>query len=184
MTPAGLLRRWLDSWRSVPVDLRSPLPPEVARARLREGTSSRWSPGAFDGGRRVIGRVRDDGTVRLQAGSPMIRNSWRPAAHGVLEADGTGSRLLGVVRVPLVVLGFSAFWLAIAGAFFVIGFAATVVALLTGHVSDAGGPAAVMGGGAGFIVVGGGLIGVGLAAGRRGGAFLIEWLRERLQIEA
>jgi len=181
MSARELFRRWLDGWRGVPIDIRSPLSIDLARARLREGTTSRWSPSGLDGHRRVTGRVRDDGTVRLEAGSSTVRNSWRPAAHCVLEPYGSGCRLLGVLRAPLPVLAFSAVWLSLAGCFFLIGLAATVVTLATGHVREAGAPAALLGGSAGFVAAGGGIMGVGFAIGRRDGIFLIEWLTDQLE---
>jgi len=87
------------------------------------------------------------------------------------------------VRVPLPVRVFSVLWLGLAALFCLIGFAATVATLVTGHAREVGPPAAVLGAGAGFVVFGGALIGVALAAGRRDGAYLIKWLREQLQVE-
>lgn len=181
----GVIRRRLAAWRGVEIDLRSPLPVDVVRVRLQTGGTSRWSPSlalspGFDR-RRVVGRVRDDGRVRLVAANPMIRNSWRPVARGVLRADGTGCRLTGTLRAPWFVLIFCGIWLGFACAFAIIGFLATIVALVTGHAQEAGGPAAVAGGGLGFVAVGAGIMGFGFAMGRRDGEFLLGWLTEKMQ---
>jgi hypothetical protein len=180
----GVIGRWLSAWRGVKIDMHSPLPVDVVRTRLEAGGTPRWSPSSalsprFDR-RRVISRVRADDSVRLEAAIPMIRNSWRPVAHGVLRPEGTGCRLTATLRAPWFVLLFSGIWLSAAGAFAIVGVLATVVTLVTGHASEAGGPAAVAGGGIGFVVFGAALMGAGFAMGRRDGEFLLGWLAERL----
>jgi hypothetical protein len=179
----GVVGRWLSSWRGIPIDLHSPLPIDVARTRLQVGGSV-WSPALAltDGfsGRRVKGRVRGGHRVRLEAGFVGIRNSWRPVAHADLVAEGTGCRLTGTLRTPLAVLLFSGIWLGIAALVAVIGFLAAVVTVATGHAREVGAPAAVAGGGLGFVAVGASLMGAGFAMGRRDAEFLLGWLEAEL----
>ena len=176
---AGIVRQWLSGWRGVPIDLSSPLPLDVARSRLRAEVQSRWSPGGFDG-RRVVGRLRDDDTMRLEARAPMIRNSWRPVARCDLGPAGAGCRVTGTLRAPAAVLAFSAVWLTLACLAGLLGLLSLLAALATGHWHEAGGPAVVAAAAAGFVLAGSALIGVGFAFGRRDGDFLLTWLAELL----
>jgi hypothetical protein len=175
---------WRSGWRGVEIDIRSPLPISEARTRLRAAVKSRWDLSGFDG-RQVVGRVRDDDTVRLQARTAMVRNSWRPVARCGLRLDGLGCRLTGKLRAPVSVLVFSAVWLGLACVFALISLAAMLATLATGHWHDAGpATAAVAAVGIAFVVFGAGLINVGFAAGRKDGDFLLAWLAERLESTA
>jgi hypothetical protein len=172
----ALVRRWLGSWRAVHIEVVSPLPADVARARLRDAKQSRWS-GSAD--RQVVGRVSER-SIRLAGRNGMVSNSWRPIAHCDLYPHGRGCVLTGTLRVSRPVLIFSAVWLGIAAAVAVLSLGALLVALATGHAREAGGPAAGAGVGAGFVLIGATIMGVGFAAGRRDGEFLLAWLKETL----
>jgi hypothetical protein len=187
MTVGGFLRPTFGGWRGVEINMRSPLPVDVARERLRAGVAGRFRVTAtFDSaayeGRQIVGRIGDDGSVRLEAGSITVRNSWRPIAHGDLRRDGTGSRLSGTLRVPPLVRVFSVLWLGFACLFFVITAAATIVTLATGHTRDVGDPATILGIAVAMVVFGGGLVVGGSAFGRRDGDFLLVWLAEKLEV--
>ena len=103
---------WLRAWRSEPVVLRSPLPVESARARLKEGRISELRDNFMlgVGDCRVVGRV---GTswISLAAVKGNGQNSFRPVLRGWLEPDGAGCRLVGTYGWSPFVKAFAALWL-------------------------------------------------------------------------
>jgi hypothetical protein len=121
------------------------------------------------------------GYVRLEAGTPGLRNSWRPTAHCRLDPDSAGSRLTGRLRTPVPVLLPMTIWLSLAVVFFLVALASTVVTLAIGDFHDAGTAATVTGVGTIVAVVGGALIGAGNAFGRKDADFLLGWLADRLE---
>ena len=181
----GQVRHWLDGWRGVPIDVRSPLPLDQALDRLRAAAPSRWRPSVtlnpnWLGNRRVKVRVTDH-HVRLEVRNPAIRNSWQPIARCTLEPDGPGCRLLGTLRARWAVLAFSAFWLTGVGLAALVSFLATLVTLVTGDFHDAAPAATVLGATTGMAAFGVLLFGFGFALGRRDATFLHAWLTEHLQ---
>jgi len=122
---------WLRAWRSEPVELRSPLTVESARARLIEGSISPLRDNFVlgVGECRVVGRV---GTswISLVAVKGANRNSFRPVLRGWLEPEETGCRLVGTFGWSPVVKAFSALWLGVGSCNFLgLGVRALVMAI-------------------------------------------------------
>jgi hypothetical protein len=172
-------RVWRDAWRGESWSLTSPLPVDVVRERLAEGSVSLLrATFPLGGGYRVIGRIGPH-RLRLEATRSGGRDAWRPILRGRLEPTATGSRLVGTVGVhPSVKVAVLAMGAALAVALIALcGFGvyrAVRGELSTPDVLAALPPAVVL------VFLGGTSL-RRLPAGRLEVAYLRSWLTERLR---
>lgn len=179
-----LLKWWVGGWRSVPVEIASPMPVEAASYALaHEVTSSRsamlrrLSPRL--GPRIVIGQVEGD-YVRLQAIRPGNRNTWRPILIGRLVPAPNGSQLVGQLDISSFVKTFSGVWLGLVAVFFVTGILGAVVEMLRDDPPRVLPFLAMTGIALGLAAFFMGLTALGFKAGDNDAAFLRQWIAKRL----
>lgn len=183
----GRMTSWI-SGRLLPRDQRvmlsSPLPPDAAALALSQGViafrGSFWLGNSDRTSKRVVrGTVTPD-RIRLSAGLPYVRNSWRPILRAQLLPTADGCQLIGtlglhpVIRVFILI--FIGNWCLLTG----VGLLGTVATWGQAGPSSLGfvGAACVMT--AAYI----GLSSLGNHLGRRDADYLQAWLANRLEVQS
>jgi hypothetical protein len=170
-------------WRRQSVAWASPLTPDSAATRLREGLTQRRR------GHELVGLALRGDTDVAFAGQvagrrfevypfrPGMRNSFRPTLRGELvPVEGGGCSVVGQFAYPLFTRVFVALWTAVTVTAIVAALIAAAAVAVNGDVGDAAPLLGVAGFAAGMLAFGALLFAVGSGEGPEGQTRVREWV--------